>query len=60
MKIYVNQRPVHLLPGMTVMHALISAGLLDALERGCQVFDEWDNEVGLDGAISEGVKLFVK
>jgi hypothetical protein len=60
MKVYVNQRPVELLPGMTVRHALIGAGLLGEVERGRQVFDEWGNEVGLDGGISEGMQLTVK
>jgi len=60
MKVYVNQQPVELLPGMTVRHALIRAGLLEKVERGRQVFDEWGNEVGLDGGISEGMQLTVK
>lgn len=49
-----------MLPGMTVRHALIGAGLLDAVECGRRVVDEWGNEVGLDGALSDGMKLFVK
>ena len=60
MKVYVNRRPVDLLPGMTVRHALIGAGLLEEVERGRQVFDEWGNEVGLDGELDDGVQLTVK
>ncbi len=60
MKVYVNRRPVELLAGMTVRHALIAAGLLGEVEQGLKVYDEWGNEVGLDGGISAGVKLTVK
>ncbi len=60
MKVYVNQRPVELLPGMTVRHALIGAGLLGEVERGRRVFDEWGNEVGLDGEIADGMQFTVK
>lgn len=60
MKVYVNQRPVELLPGMTVRHALIRAGLLEEVERGRPVLDEWGNEVGLDGGLADGMTLTVK
>lgn len=60
MKVYVNQRPVELLPGMTVKHALIGTDLLKEVEGGLKVFDEWGNEVGLDGGISEGMQLIVR
>lgn len=45
---------------MTVRHALLRAGVLQELEAGLKVYDEWGHEVGLDGAISEGMKLFMK
>lgn len=60
MKVYVNQRPVELLPGMTAKHALIGTDLLKEVEWGLKVFDEWGNEVGLDGGISEGMQLIVR
>jgi hypothetical protein len=60
MKVYVNEIPIYILPGMTVKHALISASLLKEIEIGKKVYDEWGNEIGLDGALSEGVKIFIK
>jgi hypothetical protein len=60
MKVYVNQIPVDLLPGMTVKHALLSLGLLNMVETSKKVHDEWGNELGLEGALSEGMKIFVK
>lgn len=59
MKVYVNQTPVDLFPGMTVKHALIGAGLLETIEGSKKVFDEWGNELGLDGALSEGMRIYV-
>lgn len=59
MMVYVNEKPVTIVPGMTVKHALVSAGILLELEAGKKVYDEWDNEVGLDGELSEGMKLRV-
>lgn len=55
-----NNEPVELLPGMTVKHALIKAGLLEQIEAGRKAYDAWGNEVGLDGALSEGMKIWVK
>jgi len=60
MKIYVNDQPVEIAPGMTVKHALRQAGLLEEIRSSKKVFDEWDNEVGLDGALSDGAKLYVR
>ncbi len=60
MRIYVNEKPVDILPGMTVKHALINAGLLKELEWDKKVYDEWGNEIGLDGALSEGERIYVK
>ena len=59
MRVFVNDKPVDILLGMTVRHALISAGLLDEIGPK-KVYDEWGNEVGLDGALSEGAKIFVR
>jgi hypothetical protein len=60
MEVYVNDKPVQVLPGMTVKHALVREGLLRELERGKRVYDEWGNELGLDGALSEGMKMNVR
>ncbi|MDA8241258.1 MAG: hypothetical protein M0Z67_12930 [Nitrospiraceae bacterium] len=59
MRVFVNDKAVDILRGMTVRHALISAGLLDEIGPK-KVYDEWGNEVGLDGALSEGAKIFVR
>lgn len=59
MKIFVNNKPIELLPGMTVKHALIKTNLLIEIKKGKRVFDEWGNEIGLDGELMDGVKLFI-
>jgi hypothetical protein len=59
-QVYVNGKPVELPPGMRLKHALINAGLLQEIARGKKVYDEWDHEVGLDGALTEGLNLYVK
>ncbi len=60
MKVYVNEKPVDILPGMKVKHALINAGLLKEIDSGKRVYDEWGNEVGLDGGLSEGINIYVR
>jgi hypothetical protein len=60
MKIFVNDQEMEITRGMTVKHALTQAGLLAEIRASKKVFDEWGNEVGLDGALSEGAKLYVK
>ncbi len=59
MKVYVNNVPVDILPGMKVRHALIGAGLLAEIGNK-KIYDEWGNEIGLDGALNEGMKIYVK
>lgn len=59
MEIYVNDSPVELLPGMTVKHALISSGLFKNAGSIKSVRDEWGNEIGLDGELSEGQRIYV-
>lgn len=59
MKVFVNHKPIEVLPGMMVKHALIGAGLLKEIEDSKKVYDEWGNELGLDGALSEGMKIYV-
>ena len=60
MKVYVNDIAIDILPGMTVKHALIHAGLIKDIASSKKVYDEWGNEIGLDGALSEGLKIYVK
>lgn len=60
MTVYVNDKPADLLPGMTVKHALVSTGLLKDIETSKRVYDEWGNELGLDGALAEGAKIYVR
>lgn len=60
MRVYVNDRPIDLLPGMRVRHALQRAGLLEEVGSATRPLDEWGNELGLDGALSEEVRIYVK
>ncbi len=60
MRVYVNDVPVDLVRGMTVRHALIGAGLLDLIGKGKRVYDEWGNEMGLDGAVAEGMRICLR
>jgi hypothetical protein len=60
MTVYVNDKPVEIFPGMTVRHALISAGLLDRIEGSKKVFDELGNEIGLDGALTDGSRIYTR
>jgi hypothetical protein len=60
MKVFINDKAIHVLPGMTVKHALIRTGLLKEIEDSKKVYDEWGNEVGLEGALSEGIKIYVR
>ena len=60
MRVYVNQKPVDLAPGMKVKHALVNAGQMAAIAAGLKVYDEWGHELGLDGALASGIKIFVK
>jgi hypothetical protein len=58
MRVFVNGRALDILAVMTVRHALISAGLLEEFGRK-KVYDEWGNEIALDGALPERAKIFV-
>jgi hypothetical protein len=60
MRIWLNDQPVDLIQGMTVRQALIQADLISIIEKGARVFDEWGNEVGLDGALSDGSRIYLK
>jgi hypothetical protein len=60
MKVYVNDLEVTIVPGMTVRHALIAAGLVHEIEKGRKVYDEMGNEIGLGGSLAEGSRIYVK
>ena len=60
MRVYVNDQPVDLLRGMTVKHALLQVERLSEMKSPKKVYDRWGNEVGLDGALFEEMKLYVK
>ena len=60
MRVYVNDQPVDLFPGMQVKHALIRAGEIATITRGLKAYDAWGHELGLDGALLEGMKIYVR
>jgi hypothetical protein len=60
MRVYVNEKPVDLVPGMQVKHALIRAGQMSAIAAGLKVYDAWGHEVGLNGALADDMRIFVK
>jgi hypothetical protein len=60
MRIYVNDQPVELFPGMQVKHALIRAGEMAKITYGLKAYDAWGHELGLDGALLEGMRIYVK
>jgi hypothetical protein len=59
MRVWVNNQSFMLADGMTVRSALIRAGLLKEIEQGGRVLDEWDNEIGLEGALEEDSRIRV-
>lgn len=59
MQVYVNDKPVHLTPGMRVRHALLAAGY-PAVSPHLTVRDEWGHVIGLDGALSDGARIIVE
>ena len=59
MQVYVNEEPVDLIPGMQVR--CLDSSRQDGRNRaGFKVYDEWGHELGLDGALAEGMKIFVR
>jgi hypothetical protein len=60
MRVYVNDKPVKLFQGMQVKHALIRAGEMAQSTHGLKAYDAWGHELGLDGALIEGMKIYVK
>ena len=59
-QVFVNGEPFTLLPGMTVRHALIRAGLLAEVAAGKKAYDGWGHELGLDGALTPEMKIWVR
>jgi len=60
MRIWLNDQPIVFVPGMKVRQALIQADLVQEIEKGARVFDEWGNEVGLDGALEDEMRYVLK
>lgn len=60
MRIWLNNSPVDLLAGMTVRQAMLQADLLKEFNKGAKVYDQWGNEMGLDGALEDGMRLEMK
>jgi hypothetical protein len=59
MRILINDQEITLSSGMTVRSALVRAGLVDEIEKGARVLDEWDQEIGLNGALEDGSRIRV-
>jgi hypothetical protein len=59
MTVYVNDRPVEILPGMTVRHALLGAGLLDRVDDLHRPRDARGSEVGLEGALEPESRIYL-
>ena len=60
MRVYVNNEPIDLFSGMTVRHALLRVGLLEEVGPVKRPYDEWGNELGFDGALAEGARIYVR
>lgn len=61
--VHVDGKPVELYRGMTVRHVLVSVdqGLCHAVEEGrISIRDANGFEVGLDGALEDGSRIFLK
>jgi len=61
--VYINDRPVTIYRGMKVKHALISFDqtLYEAAKQGNVVIEDSRGfEVGLEGSLREGSKLFTR
>jgi hypothetical protein len=59
-EVRVNGKPVEVRDGMQVKDALIRAGEMEKIAAGLRAYDQWGNELGLDGALVDGVKIFVR
>jgi len=43
-----------------VRHALTAAGLINEIDKGKKVYDEMGNEIGLGGALTDGLRINVR
>ena len=59
MRVYINNIPCDLLPGMTVRHALIQACLLKEREQSQKVYDEQGNEIVLGRNVLNKLRLLL-
>ncbi len=55
MEVIIDDKTVELLPGMTVRHALLAR--YGTVDDRLLVADRWGNQIGLEGAVSEGMQL---
>jgi hypothetical protein len=60
LRVRINNHIITLPPGLTLKHALIRADLMPQVEKGRKVYDQWGNEVGLDGALTDGATFTIK
>ena len=60
MRVWINEQAIDLIPGMTVRQALLQAGLWQKIEQGAFVVDEMGNEVGMDGALEDQMRLAIR
>ncbi len=60
MRVFVNGEPIDLAPGMSVRHALLRAGIPVDPDRSIRVSDQWDQELGPEGELAEGDRIFVR
>jgi hypothetical protein len=60
MRVYVNDREVDLVPGMSVKHALIRLDLLNEIQAGKKAYDEQGHELGLDGALFDRMRIYLR
>jgi hypothetical protein len=60
MKVYVNNQAINIYAAMTVRHALLTAGVMEELKAPKKVYDEWGNEIGLDGALTEEARIYIR
>lgn len=58
MRLTVDGKPIELMPGMTVRHALYAC--YGAADEDTLVTDQWGNQVGFEGAVTDGMQLYTK
>ncbi|MDD2502133.1 MAG: hypothetical protein PHN92_15115 [Geobacter sp.] len=58
MRLTVDGKPIELMPGMTVRHALYAC--YGTADDDMRVTDQWGNQVGLEGAAEVGMQLHNK